>query len=465
LLAVARAADRASGLVLAVFIARSLGASALGIYSAALAYYALLAPAGELGIVNLLVREIARDRTLSSRYLVHASLIVAAASTAAVGIFLVVVRHLGFGHEMTVGVSIVALALLPGTLNSVQEAVFIAHQRVFFQTYVTTGASLVNVGGGLYLLESGHGVVSLFVLFVCLEYAVTAIYFVLISTRIVRITREWDWAFARRFLREVRPFAGTSIVAAVFSRPEIIMLSLIGTAEQVGFYSAAFKVAALWNDVTQVFMANVFPVMSRLYEQGKAGFDSLRTTALRFLLAASLPLAVGTIVTAKPLTRMLYGAGFGPTVTPMRILALIMPLVAIQAVLWRVLSVRDQQGVVFRVQAVSVVARLALAYPLIVLAGVKGAAIAVAATFLLHTGLLAFQVKRDGTKIHLARLSWPLAAGSAVMGIVAWIALRKIDLWAAIPAAVATYVLLLWLLSRRSAPLELPPRAAARPDS
>ena len=373
----------------------------------------------------------------------HASAIVAVGSGLAVGVFLIVVRQLGFSHELTTAVSVVALALLPGTLNSIQEAVFIAHQRVSFQTYVMAVASLANVGGGIYLLERGSGLVSLFVLFVALEYLVTAIYFVLISRRITRLSPEWDWTFARRFLRDVRPFAGTSIVAAVFSRPEIILLSVIGTAEQVGFYAAAFKVAALWNDVAQVFMATVFPVMSRMYEQGKARFEAIWTTAMRHLLAGSLPLMVGTIVTAGPLARTLYGDGFGAAATPMRILALSMPLVAIQAVLWRVLSVRAQQSTVFHVQAVSVAARLALAYPLIVLAGVKGAAIAVTATFLLHTALLAFYVRRDGTKIQLLRVALPLAVVSAAMGMVAWIVLRQVDLWAAIGAAAITYLLLL----------------------
>jgi O-antigen/teichoic acid export membrane protein len=61
-LAGARLIERVANVVLAFFIARKLGAAGLGIYSAALAYYYLVANAGELGVTNLIVREIAKDR-------------------------------------------------------------------------------------------------------------------------------------------------------------------------------------------------------------------------------------------------------------------------------------------------------------------------------------------------------------------------------------------------------------------
>jgi O-antigen/teichoic acid export membrane protein len=408
-----------------------------------MAYYGLLAPAGEMGTVNLLVREIARQRDLTNRYVVHATVLTATACAVAIGVFVFVTQHIRLNHDLTLGASIMALALLPGTLNSIQEAVFIAHQRVYLQTVAGMVTAIANVAGGVYLIESGHGVISLLVLFVALEYAVTALYFGIIGRRIAPLSWEWDWSFVRSFVREVRPFAGTSLVAALFSRPEIIILSLVTGTAQVGYYSAALKVASLWNDVTQVFMANVFPVLSRLHAEGRAAFDELRARVLQLLLAGSLPLAVGAIVVAEPLTKTLFGANFGPAVTPMRILALTLPLVSIQAVLWRILSVRSQQGIVFRVQLISVGARVAASYPLVVLTGATGASIGVTIAFVLHTALLGGYVHRDGTRLELIRLSWPFAAASAAMGGMTWVVLRHVDLWAAIPTAVAIYGLLL----------------------
>ena len=130
LLGVARMAERFSSIILAVFIARSLGASGLGIYSAALAFYAILGPAGELGIVNLLVREISKDKRKTNRFLVHGCTICAAGAVLAMACLWGVLALVHVNADLRRALEIVVLALLPGTLNSVQEAVFVAHQRV-----------------------------------------------------------------------------------------------------------------------------------------------------------------------------------------------------------------------------------------------------------------------------------------------------------------------------------------------
>jgi len=190
-------------------------------------------------------------------------------------------------------------------------------------------------------------------------------------------------------------------------------------------------------------MTNVFPVLSRLHADASVRFHEVRSIILRYLLALALPLAVGAFVAAEPLIRTVFGAEFGPAVTPMRILALTIPLASIHAVLWRVLSARAEQGVVFRVELVSMAAKIAAAFPLIMIAASTGAAVAAAAAFALHTALLAVFVKRDGTQLHLLRLSWPFAAGSLVMGAVAWLVLERTSLWIAIPAAAAFYGLVI----------------------
>jgi peptidoglycan biosynthesis protein MviN/MurJ (putative lipid II flippase) len=113
---------------------------------------------------------------------------------------------------------------------------------------------------------------------------------------------------------------------------------------------------------------------------------------------------------------------------------------------------------------ISVGARLAASYPLIVLSGATGAAIGVAIAFALHTALLGFFAHRDGTPVDLVKLSWPFAAASAAMGGVTWVVLRHTDLWAAIAAAVAVYGLLLLPIAVRRAALPDGWRAATRTD-
>ena len=74
-LTVSRILERGSGIVLAILIARLDGPGDLGLYAGALAYYGLIVVAGELGVINLLAREIAKDHRRTSEYVVHSSVI------------------------------------------------------------------------------------------------------------------------------------------------------------------------------------------------------------------------------------------------------------------------------------------------------------------------------------------------------------------------------------------------------
>jgi O-antigen/teichoic acid export membrane protein len=425
--------------VLAILIARWLGVRDLGIYSAAFAYYALIAPAGELGFVNLLVREIGKDRSATNRYLVHASAIAAAASAAVIGAFWVVVPKLRLDGDLKESILIIVFALLPRTLNSIQEAIFIAHQQVRFQTYVASAGSLVNVAASLYLLETGHGLHSVFVVFVIIQYISTVVYFAIINQRIARVRPELDRSFATGFLREVRPFAGTSFLAAFFSRPEIIVLSIIGTAEQVGFYSAALKIASLWDDIPAIFMANVFPLLSRAYGSAQREFDDLRSKSLTYLLAISLPLSAGIVATASPLIAAVYGSGFDKSVIPLQILALGIPLVSLQAVLWRTLSAQDRQSLVFKTHLATVALRVGAGYLLIVLFGAIGAATSVTAALVVHSILLMAWLKRDGIELGVRDSTWRFGIAAIAMAGIAWAVASSLSVWVAVPAAMVAY--------------------------
>jgi len=56
------------GLVLTIFIARSLGDVIFGKYSFALAFTALFAVFSDLGYNTLLIREVAKDKSLANEY-------------------------------------------------------------------------------------------------------------------------------------------------------------------------------------------------------------------------------------------------------------------------------------------------------------------------------------------------------------------------------------------------------------
>ena len=437
-LAGARVIERVTSLVLTFLIARTLGPEGLGTYAAAIAFYALLATAGELGVTNFLVREIAKEPSRTNQYLVHLSAMATGASVVLTAGAVVILS--ATGTELGTAVGIVMFGVCPRILNTIQEAVFVAHHRVAFQTYATFGTGVLNLAASAALLATGHGVFSLLAAFVVIQYLVTAFYFVVIHRVIARV--QWEFAFstARTLITELKTFTALSLLGALFARPEIIILSLVSSPEQVGYYSAAQKVVDVWHFIPQTLMVNVFPVLSRSYDRADQRAQAIQDTAITYLLAIALPLCAVTAVCARPIVDALYGPDFDPAVVALRLLSLNLVIYSFHSLYWRVLAARGEQDRVLRVQLATILPRLGGAFVLCSRLGSLGAAISMPLSLGLHTLLLGMYVRRDGTRVHAVRRVWRFALAATATAAVAWTATRYVSIFAVAPIAVVSYV-------------------------
>jgi O-antigen/teichoic acid export membrane protein len=439
-LATARIIERLSGLVLAFSISRHLGASGLGAYTTAITYFGLIAVAGSSGAQNLIIREIARDRERTSRYVVHASVLALGLSAVLMGAAWLVIPHLGYSAELRDSLMVIVLAVAPGTLNTIQEAVFIAYQRTHFETVTTLVSSSLLIATSVMLLKTGHGVVPLVVTFVAIEYAVTTVYFVIINRLIVRLRLSFQWRVATEVLHEIKAFAGSSLIAGLFARPEIIVLSLVADTAQVGYYGAALKIADIVQFIPEVYMVNVYPLLSRSFDGAAANARQIRDYATKHLLAFALPVATGIAAAAEPLIRAFYGDSFDQSVVLLRILAVTVPLYALNSVLWRVLAARGEQSKVLRVQLTTIPIRLTAGVALISAFEALGAAIVTPAALAMHGVLLARYVRRDGSSLGLIRLGWKLAVAASIAGGAVFALSGRLPLLALVACGTVVYV-------------------------
>jgi O-antigen/teichoic acid export membrane protein len=300
---------------------------------------------------------------------------------------------------------------VPTTLNSIQEAAFVAHGRVELETVTTLVASSANVVACLVLLQRGGSVATLLTAFVIIECIVTVVYFVLIQRCIAPLPLRLDLRLARRLAREIRAFAASSLLAALFARPELLILSVLASEREVGLYGAALKVADLALMVPQVAMTNVFPLLSAAAVAAGSRFRDLQRTAVRGLLAYAVPVTAALLLLADPIVRLLYGAEFGGAALPLRILALGLAGAALAELGWRALAARGAQHVVVQVQVVTIATRLGAGCVLVASWAAAGAAAAAAAGAVLGAALLFAALHRrsqgaaDGLAVAAAAMS------------------------------------------------------------
>jgi O-antigen/teichoic acid export membrane protein len=439
-LAIAMLIDRASSVFLTLLVSRTLYATGLGIYSTALAIVGVLTLTVEMGSISFLVREIARDRAKTNLYFVQLGLLTIVAGIAITGLSFVVVPVLGFSDELAMSVSVIIFAIVPATLNAMHEAVFVAHQRVHFQTYTTVIAALFNTALSISLLAQGYGIVSLVVSFVATKYLTTISYFLFLNRYIVRLRFEFSWSSTRSLVRKLKMFAASSMLGGLFARPEIVILTFVRGEAHTGFYSAALKLVDVCYLLPDTYMTNVFPALSRSYRQGDGKSQNINEKSVRYLLALSLPVAAIMTVAAEPIVQLLYGPAFESSVLVLRILAWNLPLYCLNGLLWRILVARGEQSSNVRVQVITACTRLASGYALISAFGYLGAALATITNLLLHNCLLSLYMKSDGSHLHLLLLGWRFAATALITGLIMYPLIGQLELWILGPLAALLYV-------------------------
>ncbi len=442
-LAVSRLLERASGFVVGVLIAKQLGAVGLGVYAVAWAVYGLVAVAGAAGTTPFLVREISRDASRTGSYVVHLGVLAIAFSGLLMLAAQIAVRHVGYSPALQASVSVMLLAILPKVVNAIQEGVFVAHGRVAYQTLTRLWSSSGYVALSAWMLAHGADVASLVRAFVAIEYGVTVVYLVLIHRKIATLRPAFHWPLARRLIVELKAYTASSLIAALFARPEIVILSLMATEREAGVYSAALRVAELPLTLVEVLMINVFPLLSETYDTAEERFAAWQAAAVRAVLVFSLLFAACCIALGDDIVGLLYGPDLADAAPVLAVMGVNVVFFSLLSVFWRSLVARGRQGVNLQLQAFSVVVRLGSGVALIAPLAAMGAAISSGISSLVHLILLVRATGRSGAPVALLRIAPPFVLAAAVAAATMWVLSRWVPAPAALVCGCVVYAALL----------------------
>jgi O-antigen/teichoic acid export membrane protein len=444
-LTLANAGQLVGNIILFFYLSRLLQVEGLGIYSTVIAMFHTINLGCQI-VDPFIPRELPKDLSRTNQYLVHGSLIsVAIAAIFMVGLDLLA-PHLGYLPQTQTGLYIISAAIIPEALNVVLFTIFISHQKAKYYSITSILTILGRILASLVALRLGFGVLSLIGVYAIFSYVSFLLNLVLLTHYVAAPRLEFNLHFLLKMLRELKYFAGATMLNALFSQSEVIILSLLLGETQVGFYSAALKLVTVWSMISTSYMTATFPVMTATFQESHQKALSLQNRSLKYLLALAFPIAVGITVTAGRIIPLFYGTGFDQSISTLQILAWYLPLAFCNTVLYRVLYVRSEQHVVFRVQLVTEIVQVIMAFGLIPSMGVNGAALALLGGNLLYAIFSVYFVQRNRQSLPLLRLSWRFVAASTIMGVIAWLLMSSFHLFIIIPGAALVYLAALWVL-------------------
>lgn len=424
-----------------VLIARHLGVEIFGHYSFILAYIAFFAVLANLGIDTIVIRDIARTPKKINELINNSFVLKTVLSGIAALLAIIIIQFLPYPQAIKTGTIIAALTLILMAYGTTFTSVFHAKLQMSKRVIADIISKLVFAALVFYIIATNGGLVRLLIaLFISM--GVTALVTFLFARRSFDMKFTWSKSTMRYLFREGWPLALISVFTIIYFKIDIVMLSLMRDAAEVGYYSAAYQLIDGISIFATAFVVSVYPLLSQYYKASKKSFNRIYSTSFKYLAIVALPLAVGTTLISRQIIHVLYGVSFVPAATALSILIWAAALVFIYRLPGLTLSAIGQQKAFAKLTATAAILNIVLNLFIIPLLGFIGASITTLITevFLFSVLFWKFRSESNITLSFLVKLILCVL----LMGI--FVYFIKINIIILVLAAIIIYFVLAFVL-------------------
>jgi O-antigen/teichoic acid export membrane protein len=401
------------------FMTTRLGATAFGVFVLVQAYVSLVQTFTDLGLAQVLQRDIALGDQDERSLLGYAMGLRATLSVAAVpiGAALGLLIYANRSSEMKVGLILMLCSIPFGVTQEVSAAHFSAKLR---NTILAFGSVLQQVifVGLVIVFVSIHRSVAYCLGAALIASIVASIYTNLMARRDVPFSPAFDRRVWTSMLRTSTPIGVAYVVGVLYFKADTVILSFLSTTRQIGFYGAAYSIVTVFlaaaGILTRTFLPSMVTASKELIDR------SIHSALVYFSIGGTFS-ATAIMVGGPTVIHIVAGPHFGPADLPLRLLGLGLIPIFFSTALSSVCIARGFGNKLFTVSVVSLILNVALNVAAIPAFGIRGAAVATLCTELVSLTLFMRIVRREtGVRTRLVHvLARPLLAGAATSAVLA----------------------------------------------
>jgi O-antigen/teichoic acid export membrane protein len=426
---------------------RYFGPTGYGDYVFVLTYATLFGLLSDFGLSKVAVRDMSRDGAKAGSILGTAIATRIVLALAAGILAQIALTIFGVRAELRPVIAVASVLFLVDAVLGLM-AVFQVRLAMQYEALVTIAIQALDTAIILTLIQLNAGLFLIVASPVISGVLGIAIAFALVRRRFP-IVLSVDPSRLRQLLVDAAPIGLTTMIVVLYVKTDAVILGLLATPADVGLFGAAYKPIEYVLLALMLPINVLFPLLSRWHGQNSRQFRMLYWRGADALLVLTLPLVVLVLVAAEPIVLTLYASDFTAAATPLRILALALPLMVLSAWQGFALLAGGHQRITVAYDVAALVLNVALNLALIPAFGYIGAAI---------TAVL--------TSLFVAACSWTAAArwldvrgeaplrvvgvviANAVFAVTLVLGATVLPLWAVVPLAFIAYPV--WLLLSRA---------------
>ncbi len=403
-----------------VLIARYLGTEGFGHFSFILAAASIFQLVADMGVRNILIRDIALDKANFRTYLGVARTLLWSLSLLSLGCMVVLTNLVELAAHMRSSTYLASAAVIVSFYGLSYSAVLRAFEEMNWDIFGFVLHKIMLMALIWLVMHTPFGLQGVFAAMLLANVLQWLYYWGIVSIRHGRAKPSLNFTAAWTLLWEASPLGIAEILRRATRHIDKLLLAALSTPVALGLFSAAYKFLEAVSPFTANLTLPLFPVFSRSARVSPIKLFRAYEQSLKFLYILGMPLAVIMFVLSERLVLLCFGASYREAEAALRLLAPAVVFLLPTSVYGYVFTALGRQRLYMGCVASSLAVNTVLDLLLIPFYSYQGAAIATVAAeaVLFLAGLI--MLWRLGSDLTSLWLFWrPLVAGLG-MGVCCW---------------------------------------------
>ena len=428
-----------------ILIARYLGVTQYGILSFVLSLVMIIGIGEDIGITTYTTRELARNRSLTQKFINNILPIKLILSLILLVLTIVSLHLLGYDLLTLELTFIIFFETIFLTNANFLSGVFQAHENLKPSSIGSIICSSVLLTSTVIVVIFDLGVVCIAISYVLANLCFFAYLFKNIWDVFEFPKFDFDFDFWRKAILKSVLFGLTMFFYGIYFSIDVVMISWLANDYATGLYNAVYKIISVFSAFYLVYQYVIYPLMSKLYSKDPNLLKLSFNQSIKYSLLILLPIIIGMYFYSPYLIDLIYTNQYALASLAMQILIWAVIFLFINGVATSLLNSIGKEFSVTKIYIIAAIFNVALNYLLIPKYTYIGASVATVLSEILILGLMLYAISKTDYKpdVSLLKTVIKLVISGLILAIVLYYI--NVSLWLAIPIGLMVYVFALFI--------------------
>ena len=427
-------------------MARYLGVNNYGIFGFATSLTGILMIITDMGLNNHVVRHIATNYESAPKYLGNAMPLKSIFGLGTIIITLVILIVMKSNEIVVIVTLLFTLEMIIKSFIGLIDGSFQAFEEGKYQGIGNLILHILLLIFILIAIFTDLGILGIAISYIIANLIAFAFEYYILTKNIVKPKFEIDVEFYKKITIIALPFAVTGLLYTIYYSIDIVMLTNIVGDYATGIYNAAYKLISVLTLFYSVYLAVIFPVMSKFFKNDESMLLISFEKSVKYLMLITIPLAMATMIYSTDLIQFIYGYDYDAASSVLSILIWTVCLLFINGAANTVLNASYREVTLTKIYAIAAIFNIILNFFMIPQFSYNGAAITTVLSDILILIMQSYVIYKLGHRPNKKLYSdlVKIIIGSGILGILLYF--LKLNMWVALPVGIIIYFAIIYLL-------------------